>query len=32
MCRPWDKSRFTEYNDLMKKASKLKNQTKETKK
>ena len=32
MCRPWDKSQYTEYYDLMKQASKLKNQTKETKK
>ena len=33
MCRPWDKSQYTEYYDLMKQASKLtKKQTKETKK
>jgi hypothetical protein len=23
MCRPWDKSRFTEYNDLMKQSKKF---------
>ena len=25
MCRPWDKSRYTEYYDLMKKAKRLSN-------